>query len=62
MKLNFTINDDFGRQKVVNCETNDKMFEANMLRMIRAIAEIPENYLVESITMNCKITREQEEN
>ena len=62
MKLNFTINDDFGWQKVTNCEVNDKSFETTMLCMISAIAGLPENCHVETITMDCKITREQEEN
>lgn len=61
MKINLTISDESGWQKPINFEPNDKTFEANMLFMIKAIAGIQENYRVESITMNCKITREQEE-
>ena len=62
MKLNFTITDEYGWQKVTSCEANDKRFEASMLSMINALAGLPENCHVENITMNCKITREQEEN
>ena len=62
MKLNFTITDEFGGQKVFDLELNDKKFETTMECMIRAIAGIQENYHVESIAMNCKIAREQEEN
>ena len=62
MKLAITITDESGWQKPIECELNDKRFETEIQRMIIAIAQIPENYHVESITMNCKITREQEEN
>lgn len=62
MKLNITITDEFGWHKSINIEPNDKMFETKMQCMISALAKITENYHVESITMNCEITREQEEN
>ena len=62
MKLNITITDESGWQQPINCESNDKMFETKILRMISAMTQIHENCHVESITMNCKITREQEEN
>ena len=62
MKLNVTITDESGWQKPINYESNDKMFEKEMLSMISALAGLPENYHVETISMNCKITREQEEN
>ena len=56
MKLNFTITDEYGWQKVTSCEANDKSFEASMLPMINALAGHQENCHVETIT------REQEEN
>ena len=62
MKLNFTVTDEFGWQKVINLELNDKKFETTMVCMIREIAKLPENYHVETIAMDCKVTREQEEN
>ena len=62
MKLNFTITDEYGWQKVTSCEENDKSFEGSILSMINALSGRQENYHVETITMNCKITREQEEN
>ena len=62
MKLNFIITDEYGWQKVTSCEESNKMFEASMLSMINALAGLKENCHVETITMNCKIAREQEEN
>ena len=62
MKLNFTITDEFGWQKVTSCEANDKRFETSILCMINALTGLQENYQVETIAMDCKITREQEEN
>ena len=62
MKLNFTFTDESGWQKVTSCEANDKRFETSMLCMINALAGLQENCHVETITINCKIAREQEEN
>ena len=62
MKLNVTITDEYGWQKVTSCEENDKRFEASLLPMIKALAGLQENCHIETITMNCKITREQGEN
>ena len=62
MKLNFTITDESGWQKVTSCESNDKRFETTLRCMISALTELQENYQVETIAMDCKITRGQEEN
>lgn len=55
MKLNFTINDVFGLSHTVKGELINKELEAQLLRMISALSEPPEECRVGTVSMRCTL-------